>query len=180
LKYYRARYYHPGLSRFISEDPIRLLGGPNLYTYVANSPMAFSDPLGLYVVVRRYKGEDGNPFGHIGIAVNTCWTLGFYGVNSLSLWIGDPVSGYVAPDFGHELLETIVIDTTLEEDRLVAEFIRNRIANPGTYTLGGRNCAAFVRDALSAAGFETNGSVFPFFLMQDIKQRYSGSRVLCR
>jgi RHS repeat-associated protein len=27
LYYYRARYYHPGLQRFISEDPIRFRGG---------------------------------------------------------------------------------------------------------------------------------------------------------
>jgi len=48
LYYYRARYYHPGLARFISEDPIGLLGGDaNLYAYVANSPLNVRDPLGL-------------------------------------------------------------------------------------------------------------------------------------
>jgi RHS repeat-associated protein len=48
LKYYRARYYHPGLQRFISEDPIRLLSGdPNFYAYVGNDPLDFIDPLGL-------------------------------------------------------------------------------------------------------------------------------------
>jgi hypothetical protein len=31
LRYYRARYYHPGLQRFVSEDPIGFAGGdPNL------------------------------------------------------------------------------------------------------------------------------------------------------
>ena len=29
LYLYRARYYHPGLQRFVSEDPIGLLGGWN-------------------------------------------------------------------------------------------------------------------------------------------------------
>jgi RHS repeat-associated protein len=44
----RARYYHPGLQRFISEDPIGFLGGdPNFYAYVANNPLGFVDPLGL-------------------------------------------------------------------------------------------------------------------------------------
>jgi RHS repeat-associated protein len=46
--YYRARYYHPGLQRFISEDPIGIAGGdPNLYAYVFNSPVLLNDPLGL-------------------------------------------------------------------------------------------------------------------------------------
>jgi RHS repeat-associated protein len=47
LYYYRARYYHPGLARFISEDPIGLAGGANLYVYAANSPVNRRDPLGL-------------------------------------------------------------------------------------------------------------------------------------
>ena len=47
LKYYRARYYHPSLQRFISEDPIGFGGGDvNLYRYVWGSPTNFVDPLG--------------------------------------------------------------------------------------------------------------------------------------
>jgi RHS repeat-associated protein len=39
LYYYRARYYHPGLSRFTAEDPIRFSGGNfNLYGYVELNP----------------------------------------------------------------------------------------------------------------------------------------------
>jgi RHS repeat-associated protein len=46
--YYRARYYHPGLGRFVSEDPLRFASGDvNLYDYVGNRPTAFVDPLGL-------------------------------------------------------------------------------------------------------------------------------------
>ncbi len=48
LQYSRARYYHPYLSRFISEDPLGFGGGdPSLYAYVGNSPTNFVDPLGL-------------------------------------------------------------------------------------------------------------------------------------
>jgi len=48
LYYYRARYYSPRLSRFLSEDPMgRQSVRTNAYTYVGNSPLSFIDPLGL-------------------------------------------------------------------------------------------------------------------------------------
>ncbi len=51
LYYYRARYYSPELQRFISEDPIGLEGGINLYAYVGNNPVNFVDPLGLEMLL---------------------------------------------------------------------------------------------------------------------------------
>jgi RHS repeat-associated protein len=47
LLYYRARFYDPELGRFLSEDPIGLAGGINPFAYVANNPVAYSDPRGL-------------------------------------------------------------------------------------------------------------------------------------
>jgi len=47
LVYLRARYYHPGLGRFISQDPIGFAGGTNLYAYCGNDPINYTDPLGL-------------------------------------------------------------------------------------------------------------------------------------
>ena len=48
LYYYRARYYHPRLQRFIAEDPLGFSGGDlNFYAYVNGSPMNGIDPLGL-------------------------------------------------------------------------------------------------------------------------------------
>jgi RHS repeat-associated protein len=48
LLHYRLRYYSPEMGRFISEDPIRLLGGMNFFSYVQNNPVNWTDPLGLY------------------------------------------------------------------------------------------------------------------------------------
>ena len=48
LYYLRNRYYSSGLQRFISEDPIEFTGGDaNLYSYVLNNPILYTDPGGL-------------------------------------------------------------------------------------------------------------------------------------
>src|SRR6267142_4361219 len=47
-RYYRARYYHTDLQRFISEDPLRFSSvSLNAYVYVDNRPLRATDPLGL-------------------------------------------------------------------------------------------------------------------------------------
>jgi RHS repeat-associated protein len=47
LYYYRARNYDPNAGRFLSEDPIRMVGGLDFYSYVKNNPVASNDPTGL-------------------------------------------------------------------------------------------------------------------------------------
>ncbi len=48
MYHYRARYYNPQLSRFISEDPLEFGGGDvNLVAYVGNNPISRIDPFGL-------------------------------------------------------------------------------------------------------------------------------------
>lgn len=43
----RARAYLPALGRFAQTDPVLYNGGMNLYAYVGNDPINFTDPLGL-------------------------------------------------------------------------------------------------------------------------------------
>ena len=46
LFYNRYRYYDPDVARYVTQDPVGLLGGLNTYTYAPN-PTGWSDPLGL-------------------------------------------------------------------------------------------------------------------------------------
>jgi RHS repeat-associated protein len=46
LMYYRSRWYDPSQGRFLSEDPLGIMAGPNLYSYVYNYPMGLGDPSG--------------------------------------------------------------------------------------------------------------------------------------
>jgi RHS repeat-associated protein len=53
LYHYRHRWYHPGIGRFVSPDPIGFEGGDvNWYGYVRNAPSKFIDPLGLQVSIK--------------------------------------------------------------------------------------------------------------------------------
>jgi RHS repeat-associated protein len=46
LLFNRARYFDPSAGRFISEDPLRFVGGLNLYGYTRNNPVLRVDPSG--------------------------------------------------------------------------------------------------------------------------------------
>jgi RHS repeat-associated protein len=46
IEHYRARYYDSTVGRFISEDPVGQLVGPNFYEYVLNRPTTLIDPSG--------------------------------------------------------------------------------------------------------------------------------------
>jgi len=49
LYYYRNRFYYPQLGRFMTQDPIGIAGGINLYGYVGSTPTGYTDPLGLWM-----------------------------------------------------------------------------------------------------------------------------------
>jgi RHS repeat-associated protein len=61
------RYYCPDIGRYLTADPIGLVGGLNLYSYVGNNPTYWVDPLGLdpFLVGRPLQGMTGNYAGHM-------------------------------------------------------------------------------------------------------------------
>ncbi|NHB58290.1 RHS repeat protein [Acinetobacter sp. 194] len=60
LHYNRHRYYAPNVGRFISKDPIGLLGGHNIYAYAPN-PVEWVDPRGLKVKKHCEFDRQNNP-----------------------------------------------------------------------------------------------------------------------
>ncbi|MDM0031357.1 RHS repeat-associated core domain-containing protein, partial [Variovorax sp. J22P271] len=60
MHYNRYRYYNPGAGRYISKDPIGLVGGRNLFSYVASSPINAVDAVGLAVTDGTLSTPDLN------------------------------------------------------------------------------------------------------------------------
>ena len=71
LDYYRARYYSPTFQRFIAQDPIDFLGGIDLYAYVANDPVNFTDPMGEFPF-RDCRKAIGNLAAAVASLGNRC------------------------------------------------------------------------------------------------------------
>jgi RHS repeat-associated protein len=64
LHSFRARWYSPGLGRFITADPIGILGGSNRYAYAGNAPSIYTDPVGLSFATSaiEYWGDLGSAY----------------------------------------------------------------------------------------------------------------------
>ena len=85
LHYNLMRYYEPEAGRFVNQDPIKLIGGDNLYQFALNT-QAWVDPLGLdelYALIARKDGwypvmEWGkkNPVGHMYLKKGELWKIG--------------------------------------------------------------------------------------------------------
>jgi RHS repeat-associated protein len=67
LHYMRNRLYEPRTGRFLSEDPIGLDGGINLYTFAGNDPVNGTDPTGLKCEWRNQSYWFVNAEGQIQI-----------------------------------------------------------------------------------------------------------------
>ena len=79
LSYHRARYYDPGRSRFVSEDPIGLRGGLNVFAYAEDNPVKLSDPSGLAVKIDPVIGPRGNLWPGVGDQDGECTLPGVVG-----------------------------------------------------------------------------------------------------
>ncbi len=74
LYYYRARTLNPTMGRFLQQDPTGYDDGLNMYAYVYNNPLNFTDPMGLRGSDCGKKNNRIDPIGKtdIGIDLKGC------------------------------------------------------------------------------------------------------------
>jgi RHS repeat-associated protein len=65
LYYLQARYYNPGLGKFIQADPLRYGAGLNLYDYCENDPINHSDPTGMDFRLDDQAGQSNAFFAYL-------------------------------------------------------------------------------------------------------------------
>ena len=94
LYYFNARWYDSEIGRFISEDPIK--DGVNWYTYAANNPLRFVDPMGLFtdeVTAALSLSASIDPIGTLGVVES-----------------GDSLESIAKDKYGDEKLKSIIIE----------------------------------------------------------------------
>ncbi|MDF2176841.1 hypothetical protein P2G88_01070 [Aliiglaciecola sp. CAU 1673] len=85
LYYYKARIYHPKLGRFLQTDPVGYVADTNMYAYVGNDPMNYTDPSGeiplVVVAIWILKEVGGEVFEQTtGIPAPTAKNIAKYGL----------------------------------------------------------------------------------------------------
>jgi RHS repeat-associated protein len=177
LYYYRARYYSSELQRLISEDPIGLAGGINLYVYVGNNPVNWVDPFGLKTTIiitydywigshaAVHIDNNGSPILYDPAGSyrdQTRGSGGFFDGNEAAL---SPYIGY------HQgtgsTVETITFNTSNADELAIAQ----RIDDAGDPR--GISCSRKVSGVLSGIGpfKKLDSYLFPGSLADELKRR---------
>jgi len=86
LTYFRARYQHPGIGRFLSRDPAGMADAVSPYAYVRNNPVNFVDPMGLMAQI----ASPSNQNAYLGETINE-WEVPICGVGDLCVQARPPV-----------------------------------------------------------------------------------------
>jgi RHS repeat-associated protein len=138
----RHRYFSPSMGRFVQADPIGLLAGQNLYTYVGNTPTTEIDPLGLFRPLQFGIGLYRFSGGLVGAAVAYSAapaTAGLSLIPALS-------SGY---SIG--VGATNMMDAVLDRDPALNNGLYGEIASESPYSIVQR--AGKVLDLIISLGF---------------------------
>ncbi|MGH9763967.1 MAG: RHS repeat-associated core domain-containing protein, partial [Blastocatellia bacterium] len=100
LMFYRARWYDPAQGRFLTEDPLGYGSGLNLYRYVGDDPVGFTDPMGLQTAYQQLAQRFTPPWPQPEVSTQDQSQPVYAGItNSRYPWGGgNPLNG---PNWGN-------------------------------------------------------------------------------
>ena len=168
LRYYRARYYDPATGRFLSEDPIQFLNGPNFYAYVGNDPIDRTDPWDLRteVILWNPVGVGESSFGHISVVINgvsyswgpspgrdprnKCCKPGKMDIR--------PADQFISNNTKFRTGLGYILNLTPAQENAFIDYVKNF---KGNYNVVDRNCGDPVVSGLEAIGIHLNLSHDP-------------------
>jgi RHS repeat-associated protein len=90
----KYRIYEPGTGRWLSRDPIEEVGGINLYAYVENNPLTYTDPTGEFGWAGAIYGGIA---GGIGGYITGGWRGALVGAGAgAAIGLINPAASYAA------------------------------------------------------------------------------------
>ena len=184
------RWRIPELDRFANQDPIQEQGGINPYSFVANNPVNYVDPLGL----DYYVGGSREGYGHLWVAVDyhggvlryDFQQLGFEGAGSSlkdflkSLYADGDVkpSFWPSADKAARGNEYYRYKSCPEKDAEIAKKMRDQIGNPPTYSCLFGNCADRGFQTLGLSNLEPGFNPLPSAFLDRANEFWKSSNNL--
>ena len=140
------RKYDPTIGRYTSQDPIGLRGGVNLFAYVGNNPLRFTDPFGTDIWLEG--PAPGEPSGHLSISVGS--PTGAYSSFSFGL-TGPGLKGEVYQDTSApgNLESGYYLVTNSGEDAAILAYLTSLVGQSSIYGLG-NTCRDFAHSQFQA------------------------------
>jgi len=111
-----ARYYDPEIGRFLQRDPIGIERGSNTYAYVANDPLTWVDPTGLWTIGIGLEGSLG--LGWVGGKAGGAIHVGHNPCSGWSAALNFDFGLYFGPGGGVSIGPEIIVSSANSADDL--------------------------------------------------------------